>query len=261
MVQGTAAATSAVLVERTGEIAVVRLNRPSAMNAVNADMRRELPEAFAALSIDAAVRAIVITGAGERAFSAGQDLEEAGRYTAADVEDWFTRQHAMYASIRALDKPTVAAYNGVAAGAGYQVGLYCDLRVGYPELKVGQPEVKAGLGSILGTSQMMWHLPIGLNAQLSLTGEFISGQRAYEIGLVNYLVPREEVLAKALEVARQLASQPPHAVRLTKERLRELTQAQFDDILVAAKKYQKRAYESGEPQQAMAAFLAARRPK
>ncbi len=251
----------AILVEIDGEVAIVRLNRPAAMNAVDAEMRRELPAALARLEADPAVRAIVITGAGERAFSAGQDLQEAAGFTAADVDDWFTRQHAMYESIRVLNKPTVAAYNGVAAGAGYQVGLYCDLRVGYPDLKIGQPEVKAGLGSILGTSQMMWHLPIGLNAQLSLTGEFISGQRAYEIGLVNYLVPREEVLVKALEVARQLAAQPPNALRLTKERLRELTQAQFDDILVAAKKYQKRAYESGEPQKQMAAFLAAKGPK
>jgi enoyl-CoA hydratase/carnithine racemase len=258
MASGTAAPSDTVLVGREGDIAVVRLNRPEAMNAVNAAMRRDLPRGLSALEADSAVRAIVITGAGDRAFSAGQDLEEAAAYTADDVDEWFTRQHAMYASIRSLNKPTVAAYNGVAAGAGYQIGLYCDLRVGYPELKIGQPEVKAGLGSILGTSQMRWHLPIGLNAQLSLTGEFISGHRAYEIGLVNYLVPRGDVLGKALEVASQLAAQPPNALRLTKERLRELTQAEFDDILVAAKKYQKRAYESGEPQKQMAAFLAQR---
>lgn len=250
-----------VLVEKLAEVAIVRLNRPEAMNAVNAEIRRDLPVELARLEADPAVRAVVITGAGERAFSSGQDLEEAAAYTAADVDDWFTRAHAMFSAIRAMNKPTVAAYNGVAAGAGYQVGLYCDLRVGYPELKIGQPEVKAGLGSILGSSQMMWHLPIGLNAQLSLTGEFISGQRAYEIGLVNYLAPRAEVLARALEVARLLAGHPPTALRLTKERLREVTQAEFDDILVAAKKYQKRAYESGEPQKQMAAFLAARSKK
>jgi enoyl-CoA hydratase/carnithine racemase len=252
---------SVVLVERDAEVALVRLNRPAAMNAVNEDIRRELPAALAKLEADASVRAIVIAGAGDRAFSSGQDLEEAAGYTAADVEGWFTRVHAMFAAVRAVNKPTVAAYNGVAAGAGYQIGLYCDLRVGYPELKVGQPEVKAGLGSILGTSQMMWHLPIGINAQMSLTGELISGQRAYEVGLVNYLVPRAEVLSKAIEVARLLGGHPPNALRLTKERLRELTQAEFDDILVAAKKYQKRAYESGEPQKKMAEFLAARKSK
>ena len=244
-----------VAIERSGEVAILRLNRPEAMNAVNEGIRRELPAVLAALEADPAVRAVVITGSGDRAFSSGQDLAEAAAFTAADVDGWFTRQHAMFAAVRAMNKPTVAACNGVAAGAGYQIGLYCDLRVGYPELKIGQPEVKAGLGSILGTSQMMWHLPLGLNAQLSLTGEFITGQRAYEIGLLNYLVPRAEVLAKALEVARQMAANPPNAIRLTKERMRELTQSEFDDILAAAKKYQKRAYESGEPHRLMREFL------
>ncbi len=248
-----------VLCETLGAVAVVRLNRPEALNAVNETMRSELPALLAKLEADAAVRAVVITGAGERAFSSGQDLEEAAAFTAADVDGWFTRAHAMFAAIRGMNKPTVAAYNGVAAGAGYQIGLYCDLRVGYPQMKLGQPEVKAGLGSILGTSQMMWHLPIGLNAQLSLTGELISGERAYALGLLNYLVAREQVLSQALEVANLLAGHPPMAMQLTKERMREITQAQFDDILLAAKKYQKRAYESGEPQRQMAAFLAARK--
>ena len=125
---------SSGVVERDAEVALVRLNRPSAMNAVNEDIRRELPAALAALEADPAVRAVVITGGGDRAFSSGQDLEEAARFTAADVEGWFTRVHAMFAAVRAMNKPTVAAYNGVAAGAGYQIGLYCHLRVGYPDL-------------------------------------------------------------------------------------------------------------------------------
>lgn len=248
-----------VLVERDGAIAHVRLNRPQQLNAVNADMRRELPSALAALDADASVRALVVSGAGDRAFCAGQDLEEGAAFTADDVEEWFTRQHAMFGAVRAVNKPTVAAFNGVAAGAGYQLGLYCDVRVGYPELRIGQPEVKAGLGSILGTSQMMWHLPFGLNVQLSLGGELIDGERAYQIGLLNYLVPRAQVLAKAMEVARALAANPPTAIRLTKEHLRELTQAAFDDILAAAKRFQKRAYESGEPQSHMKKLLQARK--
>ena len=248
-----------VLVERDGAIAHVRLNRPQQLNAVNADMRRELPSALAALDADASVRALVVSGAGDRAFCAGQDLHEGAAFTADDVEEWFTRQHAMFGAVRAVNKPTVAAFNGVAAGAGYQLGLYCDVRVGYPELRIGQPEVKAGLGSILGTSQMMWHLPFGLNAQLSLGGELIDGERAYQIGLLNYLVPRAQVLAKAFEVARALAENPPTAIRLTKEHLRELTQAAFDDILVAAKRFQKRAFESGEPQLHMKKLLQARK--
>lgn len=247
-----------VVVERSEAVAILRLNRPASLNAINEDVRRALPPALDALEADATVRAVVFAGAGERAFSAGQDLQEAAGFGAADVEGWFTRAHAMFAAVRGMNKPTVAALMGVAAGAGYQIALYCDLRVGHPELKIGQPEVKSGLGSILGTSQMMWHLPLSLNAELSLGGELISGERAYQIGLLNRLVPRAEVMSAALALARELGARPPHAIRLTKERLRELTQAQFDDILVAAKTYQKRAYESGEPQKLMREFLSER---
>jgi len=249
---------SAVLVERLdGGIAVVRLNRPQALNAIDESIRRALPPALAALNADPAVRAVVVTGAGERAFSAGQDLAEGAGYTIDDVDRWFTELHAAYRAVRAMDKPTVAAVIGVAAGAGYQIALYCDLRVTHAEARIGQPEVKTGLGSILGTSLMMWHLPFGINAELSLTGDLISGERAYQLGLVNALVVREAVLDEALVLARMLAERPPNAVRLTKQRMRELTQAQFEDILVAAKRYQRLAYDSGEPQHTMPRLMEA----
>ena len=249
-------AVSAVLVEHLDDgIAVVRLNRPQALNAINEDMRRALPPALAALDADAAVRAVVIAGAGERAFSAGQDLAEGAGYTVDDVDRWFTELHAAYGAVRAMDKPTVAAVVGVAAGAGYQIALYCDLRVTHAEARIGQPEVKTGLGSILGTSLMMWHLPFGLNAELSLSGDLISGERAYQLGIVNALVAREAVLDEALARARALAERPPNALRLTKQRMRELTEPQFADILVAAKRYQRLAYESGEPQRTMPRLL------
>ena len=183
---------TAVLVERLDEgIALVSLNRPQALNAINEDIRRALPPALGALNADRSVRAVLLRGAGERAFSAGQDLAEGARYTIDDVERWFTELHTAYAAVRAMDKPTVAAILGVAAGAGYQIALYCDLRMTHAEARIGQPEVKTGLGSILGTSLMMWHLPFGINAELSLTGELISGERAYQLGIVNALVARE----------------------------------------------------------------------
>jgi len=249
---------SAVVVDRLGDgIAVLRLNRPQALNAINEDIRRALPPALAALNADDTVRAVVIAGAGERAFSAGQDLAEAAGYTVDDVDRWFTELHAAYGAVRAMDKPTVAAVVGVAAGAGYQIALYCDLRVTHAEARIGQPEVKTGLASILGTSLMMWHLPFGINAELSLGGDLISGERAYQLGIVNALVAREAVLDEAISRARELGARPPQAIRLTKQRMRELTQAQFADILVAAKRYQRLAYESGEPQRTIPRLLQA----
>lgn len=247
-----------IKLDRQDEVAVVTLNRPDSLNSVNRAMRDAIIETLTQLNADNGVRAVVITGAGERAFCSGQDLSETAAYTTADIDEWLTRQHAMYQSVRDLDKACVVAWNGVAAGAGYQIGLCADFRVSYPELKLGQPEIKAGLASIVGSYLMTLHLGLSLNQQLSISGELISGQRAYEIGLVNYLVPREQVLGKAIALAREASKLGTTAMRLTKRRFRELTQAGFDAALVAAKKTQKEAYASGEPQAAMKRFFDAR---
>jgi enoyl-CoA hydratase/carnithine racemase len=247
-----------VLVERREQIALLSLNRPESLNSVNRAMRDALIAALGELNADAAVRAVVIRGAGDRAFCSGQDLSETISYGIDDIDDWLTRQHAMYQAVRDLDKACVVAWNGVAAGAGFQIGLCADLRVGYPEVKLGQPEIKAGLASIVGSYLMTLHLPLSQNVQLSLGGELISGQRAYELGLVNHLVPREQVVEKAEAVAREVAKLGPTATRLTKQRFRELTQPGFDAALAAAKRSQREAYQSGEPQAAMKRFFEAR---
>lgn len=250
-----------IKLDRQDRLAIVTLNRPESLNSVNRAMREALIETLAQLNADGSVRAVVITGAGDRAFCSGQDLSETIQYTIADIDDWLTRQHAMYQAVRDLDKPCVVAWNGVAAGAGYQIGLCADLRVGYPELKLGQPEIKAGLASIVGSYLMTLHLGLSLNQQLSITGELISGQRAYDIGLVNFLVARDEVLPRSIAVAQELTRLGATALRLTKQRFRELTQPGFDAALEAAKKIQKEAYESGEPQAAMRRFFEARASK
>ena len=251
---------SAVLVERRDTLALVTLNRPESLNSVNAQMREALIEALSELNRDSSVRAVVIAGAGDRAFCSGQDLTETARYTIDDVDMWLTRQHAMYQAARDLDKPCIAAWNGVATGAGYQIGLCTDLRVGFPELKLGQPEIRAGLASIVGSYLMTLQLGQSQNMQMSLTGELISGQRAYELGLINHLVPRAQVLEKAFSVALELTKLGPTAIRLTKQRFRELSQAGFDAALVAAKNAQREAYQSGEPQEAMRRFFEKRKP-
>ena len=250
-----------VLTERRDACATVTLNRPDSLNAVNVEMRTALIAALDELNADTSVRAVVITGAGERAFCSGQDLNETARYTIDDVDDWLTQQHAMYGAVRNLDKPCVAAWNGVATGAGYQIGLCSDLRVGFPQMKLGQPEIRAGLASIVGSYLMTMHVGLSQNVQMSLTGDLISGQRAYELGLINHLVPRPQVLEKSLAVAVELTKLGPTAVRLTKKRFRELTQPGFDNALEAAKLAQREAYTSGEPQEAMRRFLEKRKAR
>ena len=252
---------NSVKLERQDSIAIVTLNRPEVLNAINVEMRETLITLLAELNRDDAVRAIVITGAGERAFCSGQDLDETSKYGVGDVDAWLTRQHAMYAAVRNLDKPCIVAFNGTAAGAGFQIGLCADLRVGYKEMKLGQPEIKAGLASIVGSYLMTMHLGLSKNIELSLTGELISGQTAHEIGILNHLVPKEEVLGKALALAADMSKLAPTAMRLTKQRFRKLTQPGFEAALEEAKIAQKEAYASGEPQAAMRKFLAARSSK
>ena len=250
---------SPVLVERRDAIALVTLNRPDALNAVNDALRDALIGALGAANGDAAVRAVVLTGAGDRAFCAGQDLAEVQALELARVDAWLTRQHALYQAVRALDKPCVAALNGVAAGAGFQIALCADLRIGYPEMKIGQPEVRAGLASIVGSYLMTLHVGLTHNVELSLAAELVTGARAYEMGLLTRVVPRADVLGAALAAAAAMAQLPPTAVRLTKQRFRALTQAGFDAALEAAKAAQREAYASGEPQVPTACSASRRR--
>lgn len=252
---------SSVQLDRQDATAVVTLSRPDVLNAIDVEMRETLITLLTELNRDDAVHAVVLTGAGNRAFCSGQDLEEIVRYTVNDIDSWVTRQHAMYAAVRNLDKPCIVAFNGVAAGAGFQIALCADLRVGYPEMKLGQPEIKAGLASIVGSYLMTMHLGLSKNIELSLTGELISGKTAFDIGILNHMVTRDEVLPHTLSLAADMAKLAPTAMRLTKQRFRKLTQESFDAVLEDAKLAQKEAYASGEPRAAMRKFLEARKKK
>jgi enoyl-CoA hydratase/carnithine racemase len=250
--------SEAVQVEMQDGVAVLRLNRPNVMNAVDHTLRTYLRDRLYALDADAAVQAIVLTGSGERAFCGGQDLDEAAAIDVGTLADWLNQQHAMYQAVRDVNKPIVAALNGTAVGAGFQMALMCDLRVSHPTLRMGQPEVKAGLASVVGSYLMSLQIGHSLNQQLSLTGELITGERAYQLGLVNDLVSPDQVLSRALERARALAALPGAALRSTKQRFRGLTQAGFEDACSAGIRYQLECYSTGEPQRVMREFLARR---
>jgi len=167
----------------------------------------------------------------------------------------------MYQALRDLDKGCVVACNGVAVGAGFQIGLCADMRVGFPEMKIGQSEVKAGLASVFGSYLMTHHCGIGANKTLSLLGELIDGTRAYEIGLLTHLVPKETVLSTAMDLARRLAAIAPTAMRTTKRRFRDATQREFEEACAEGVGAQTECYESGEPQAIQRAFLERRAAK
>ncbi|GJH10161.1 enoyl-CoA hydratase/isomerase family protein [Caballeronia novacaledonica] len=246
---------SEVLCDIHDGVALVTLNRPAKLNAVNQALRASLIDTLARLNSDAAVRAIVLTGAGERAFCAGQDLEEAAGVDIARIPAWLDNQRAMYQAVRDLDKPCIAALNGVAAGAGFQIALCADWRIAAMNARIGQPEVKAGLASIVGSYLMTLHVGMTHNVQMSLSGDLIDARRAYEIGLVTKLAEQSSVLGVSLERATKLARLPPHAIRLSKQRLRAMTQPGFDAACAAGIEAQTECYAHGEPQAAMRAFL------
>lgn len=247
-----------VHVERRGNIAIATLDNPESLNAINGAMRDAIIRTMEEVNADSSIRAIVLTGSGDRAFSSGQDLAEAASFKTEEVEEWMTHQRAMFQSLRNLDKPLVVAFNGTAAGTGFQMGLLADIRVGYADMSIGQPEVRVGLASILGSYLMTLYLSHSHNVEMSLLGELITGQRALELGLLNHVVEKDQVLGKAIEVAAQFAKLPANALRLTKERFRLLTQPGFDDACEAVIRYHRDEYATGEPQEIMRGFLQAR---
>lgn len=251
-----------IQLSREQGIAHVVLNRPAVLNAMNAAMRSDLIACLQDTNADDSVTAVMISGAGGRAFCAGQDLDEAVAFDGERaLTAWMHHQGAVIAAVRDIDKPVVAVFNGVATGVGFQIGLAADWRIAYTDARLGQPEVKVGLASIYGSWLLSQHLGHAANQALSLTGDLIDGRRAHELGLINELVERDAVLEAGHAAAQRLAALPAAAVRLTKQRFREQSQAAFEATRDAAVAAQIEAYASGEPQQRMQAFIDARDSK
>lgn len=247
-----------VLSERREEIAFVTLNRPAALNAVDAALRDRLIAALAAADADPDVKAIVLSGAGGRAFSAGQDLRVSADLDPARAPDWFHGLRGLYQSVRQLSKPAVAAVDGVAAGAGFQLALWCDLRIGTPGTRMGQPEVAAGMASVIGVVPMLRALGLSRTLGLSLTSRLLDAEICLQAGLLTEIAPDDRLIDCAAAAARRMTAMPPIALKLTKRRIAEVTQPAFDDAIRTAAEFARQSYTAGEPQAAADAFIAAR---
>jgi enoyl-CoA hydratase/carnithine racemase len=252
--------SESILVAVEDGIGVITLNRPEKLNAWDSPMRTLLADSLKALNADQDVRAIIITGAGDLAFSAGQDLAETQSFESGeDGREWFLSWRGFYDAVRTLDKGCVAALNGVAAGSAFQFSLLADVRVGHPGVRMGQPEINSGIPSVLGPMLMMSPLGLSRTIELTLTGRMMEADECHRLGLMHHLVDADQVMAKAREVAEVLASKPPIAMRLTKQRFCEATQAAFDEAFEAGERIEAEAFDSGEPQQSMNEFFAKRK--
>lgn len=247
-----------VLVERRDRVGLITLNKPNKLNAWDRPMRDAIVQALREFDGEASVGAVVMTGAGERAFSAGQDFAEAHDFDAERAERWIREWENFYGTLRRLSKPIVMALNGTAAGSAFQVALLGDIRVGHPGITMGQPEINSGIASITGPWIMKEILGMSRTIELTLTGRMMGAEECHRIGIVHHLVPRETVLAKALEIAGELASKAPLAMRLDRAWFADMTEAGFRQTIEAAIRAHRESYGSGEPARKMEAFMAAR---
>jgi|SRR5579862_7297835 enoyl-CoA hydratase len=199
-------------------IALLTVNRPDKLNALNRDTMEELADAFARVREDAAVRALIVTGAGEKAFVAGADINELAVLSPIEARTLALRGQAIFRALETLPKPTVAAVNGFALGGGLELAMSCAIRVAAPNAKFGQPEVKLGLVPGYGGTQRLPRLVgRGRAIEMLITGETIDAAEAYRMGLVNFVTPLDELLPFSRAWLHKALANGPQAIALAIE--------------------------------------------
>jgi enoyl-CoA hydratase len=207
-----------LLVEKKDGVAIVTINRPEKLNALNDRVMEDLDAAFQALGADAEVRGIVLTGAGEKAFVAGADIGELSKQSPVGGKEKSIRGQKVLDRIEHLGKPVVAAVNGFALGGGCELALACHVRVASENARLGTPEVKLGLMcGYAGTQRLSRLVGKGRALELLLTGEPVDAQEALRIGLVNRVFPKESLLAEAEALVRKMIANAPVALRFSLE--------------------------------------------
>jgi enoyl-CoA hydratase/carnithine racemase len=213
-----ALALANVQYEKKGPIAYVTVNRPKVLNALNTPTWTDLKAAFEDAKVDASVHGVILTGAGDKAFIAGADISELAHVDAYEAEESSRFGQGVLDLIENLGKPVIAAINGFALGGGCETAMACSIRIAVEHAKFGQPEVKLGLLPGGGGTQRLPRLVgKGRALQLILTGETISAQEAYRIGLVNEVVPAANLIARAETILMQISANAPIAVKFSLE--------------------------------------------
>jgi enoyl-CoA hydratase len=203
-----------LLVERDGATLLVTINRPKVLNALNSQTVAELHRVMRDARDDVAIRAVVVTGAGEKAFVAGADINELAILSPAQGQQHARAGQAVFDLIEQLGKPVVAAINGFALGGGCELAMACTVRIAAETARMGQPEINLGIiPGYAGSQRLPRLVGKGRAFEILLTGDMISAARAYEIGLVNRVVPPADLQVEAKKMASALASKAPVAVR------------------------------------------------
>jgi enoyl-CoA hydratase len=251
-----------ILVEIEEPLAVITLNRPTVLNALRSQLLDELSTALRDLERDDRVRAIVVTGSGEKAFAAGADIAELNALASAGSgADKARTGQALTRQIERLSKPVVMAINGFALGGGCEIAMAGDIRVASENAKFGQPEVNLGLIPGYGGSQRLTRLAgKGVATHLCLTGEIIDAQEALRIGLVTRVVPAAELLKEAKRIATLIASKAPLAIAACKRVINNGAHLSIDDGLELEALEFGTLVDTEDIKEGTSAFLEKRKP-
>jgi enoyl-CoA hydratase len=219
-----------LLVETREGITFVTVNRPDKLNALNDRTVEEIDAAFAAVAADPAVRGVILTGAGEKAFVAGADIAELSTQSPVDGKERSIRGQRVLDRIERLGKPVIAAVNGFALGGGCELAMACHVRIASENAKLGTPEVKLGIMcGYAGTQRLPRLVGKGRALEMLLTGEMVDAAEALRIGLVNRVVPREKLLAEAEGLMRKMLANGPVSLRFTLEAVNDGLETGFDE--------------------------------
>ena len=249
-----------LIFENQSGIGIVTVNRPKALNALNADTMAELDSLMGAIAKDPAVKVVIITGVGDKAFVAGADIAYMQPLTAAEGRAWGKAGQTVFDKIENLPQPVIAAVNGFALGGGNELAMACDIRIACDKAKFGQPEVTLGITPGFGGTQRLARLiGKGRAKELLFTGDMIDAADAYRVGLVNKVVAPEELMDAAKALALKIMSRSPVAVGLCKAAVNEGLDTDLQTGVAYEAEVFGLCFASDDQKEGMAAFLEKRK--
>jgi len=247
-----------VLLEKKGHIAVATINRPKALNALNSQVLEDIDQLVEQVKADDEIRALVITGSGEKAFVAGADIGEMSTLTKAEGEAFGKKGNDVFRKLETLPIPTIAAVNGFALGGGCELSMSCDIRL--CAAVFGQPEAGLGITPGFGGTQRLARLVgMGMAKQLIYTAKNIKADEALRIGLVNAVYPLEELMPAAEKMAETIAKNAPIAVRACKKAINDGMQVDIDRAVAIEEGLFGSCFETADQKEGMGAFLEKRK--
>jgi enoyl-CoA hydratase len=251
-----------LLIEIRPPLAVVTVNRPKVLNALNRETHAELDAAFTALGANPSIRVILLTGAGEKAFVAGADIRELAAMNGPEAQSHSEAVQAIFRRIEQLGKPVIACINGFALGGGCELAMACTLRIASTEARLGQPEAKLGLLPGYGGSQRLPRL-VGRSAALKLllTGAIISADEAFRIGLVDELVPAADLMQRAEALALEITANAPLAITETLYAVDEGLELRLDSAMAREAEGFGKLSATADKAEGTSAFLEKRKPQ